>query len=88
MKYLKSIEESFGMIDKKKFKTRDDVKLYLKKEIERQGEHVVIRDLDLTGVKNLAFLFTNIAESVVTMDLSRWKTSGVENMNSVFMVPV
>ena len=55
MKYLKSIEESFGMIDKKKFKTRDDVKLYLKKEIERQGEHVVIRDLDLTGVKNLAF---------------------------------
>ena len=77
MKYLKSIEESFGMIDKKKFKTRDDVKLYLKKEIERQGEHVVIRDLDLTGVKNLAFLFTNIAESVVTMDLSGWKTSDV-----------
>ena len=82
MKYLKPITGK--TLKKRKFKNRDDVKKYLKSEIKRQGENVVIRDLDLTGVKDLNSLFLNIAESVVSMDLSGWKTSDVESMISTF----
>ena len=94
MKYLKPINEFWGDVLKRdllgeireedKFHTKEELKEYLKSEIERQGEYVVIKDLDVSHIEDLSKLFYGIAYGVKTLDLSGWKTSGVKDMHAMF----
>ena len=67
-----------------KFYTWDQIRKYLISEIEKQGEHVVIRDLDVSHIEDLSGLFENITDGVKSLDLSGWKTSGVKYMSDMF----
>ena len=67
-----------------KFHTRKQVREYLKSEIKKQGENVVIRDLDVSHIEDLSDLFRDITDGVKTLDLSGWKTSGVKYMSNMF----
>ena len=67
-----------------KFHSKEELQDFLKSEIERQGKNVVIRDLDVSPIKDLGGLFKNIAIDTETLDLSGWKTSNVENMKEMF----
>ena len=67
-----------------RFHTKEEVRDYIKSEIEKQGENVVIRDLDVSLVEDLSGLFRIICEDVKTLDLSGWKTSNVKNMCRMF----
>ena len=58
-----------------KFHSKEELKEYLKSEIERQGENVVIRNLDVSLIEELRDLFINIADDVKTLDLSGWDRS-------------
>ena len=66
-----------------KFHTREELGKYLKSEIKRQGENVVIRNLDVSLIEDLSELFYD-CESIRTLDLSGWKTSNIKNMNHMF----
>ena len=67
-----------------KFHNKKELKEYLKSEIEKQGENVVIRDLDVSLIEDFNYLFYGIANRVKTFDLSGWKTSNVKNMSDMF----
>ena len=67
-----------------KFHTKEQLKEYLKSEIEKQGENVVIKNLDVSLVEDLSGLFRFIAFGVKTLDLSGWNTSNVTDMNEMF----
>ena len=94
MKYLKPINEFWGDVLKRdllgeireedRFHNKEELKEYLKSEIERQGEHVVIKDLDVSHIEDLSKLFYGIAYGVKTLYLSGWKTSGVKDMHAMF----
>ena len=94
MKYIKPINEIWGPVLKRdllgetreedKFHTKEELKEYLKSEIERQGEHVVIKDLDVSLLEDLSELFVDIANRVKTLDLSGWNTSNVKDMSYMF----
>ena len=94
MKYIKPINEFWGDVLKRdllggareedKFHSKEQLQEYLKSEIEKQGENVVIRNLDVSLVENLSWLFAKIADNVKTLDLSGWKTSNVKNMSWMF----
>ena len=66
-----------------KFHSKEQLKEYLKSEIEKQGENVVIRNLDVSLVEDLSKLFYVIGNEVKTLDLSGWKTSNIKNMASM-----
>ena len=94
MKYLKPINEFWGDVLKRdllgetreedKFHTKEELYEYIKSEIEKQGENVVIRDLDVSLIDDLSFLFAGIVDGVKSIDLSGWKTSKVKNMGWMF----
>ena len=67
-----------------KFHSKEQLKEYLKSEIERQGENVVILNLDVSLIEELRDLFINIADDVKTLDLSGWNTSNVKDMAWMF----
>ena len=68
-----------------KFHSKDELMKYLKSEIEKQGENVVIRNLDVSLIEDLSGLFYNLYNNgVKTLDLSGWKTSGAKKMNYMF----
>ena len=67
-----------------KFYTWDQIRKYLISEIEKQGENVVIRDLDVSHIEDLSGLLENITDGVKSLDLSGWKTSGVKYMSDMF----
>ena len=67
-----------------KFHSKEDLREYLKSEIEKQGENVVIRNLDVSLIEELRDLFINIADDVKTLDLSGWNTSNVKIMSRLF----
>ena len=67
-----------------KFHNREQLKEYLESEIKKQGENVVIRNLDVSLVDDLSGLFYEIAEGVRTLDLSGWKTSNAKDMSYMF----
>ena len=67
-----------------KFHNKKELKEYLKSEIEKQGENVVIRDLDVSLIEDFNYLFYGIANGVKTLDLSGWKTSNVKDMKYMF----
>ena len=103
MKYVKPINEFWGDVLKRdllgetreedKFRSKGELIEYLSSEIEKQGENVVIQNLDVSLVEDLSYLFCKITYSgektidlsgVKTLDLSGWKTSGVKSMYSMF----
>ena len=67
-----------------KFYTWDQIRKYLISEIEKQGEHVVIQNIDVSHIEDLSDLFRDITDGVKTLDLSGWKTSGVKDMGEMF----
>ena len=67
-----------------KFYTEEKLREYLKSEVEKQGEHVVIQSLDVSHIEDLSWLFVGIAAGVKTLDLSGWKTSNVKDMSWMF----
>ena len=64
-----------------KFYTKEKLREYLKSEIEKQGEHVVIQNIDVSRIEDLSDLFRDITDGVKTLDLSGWKTSNVKDMS-------
>ena len=66
-----------------KFHTREQLQKYLKSEIEKQGENVVIKNLDVSHIEDLSGLFNGII-GVESLDLSGWDTSNVKNMSEMF----
>ena len=93
MKYLKPINEFWGDVLKRdllgetreedKFHTKEELKEYLKSEIERQGENVVIKNLDVSLVEDLSMLLEK-SYDIKSLDLSGWKTSNVKDMRFMF----
>ena len=67
-----------------KFYTEEKLREYLKSEVEKQGENVVIQNLDVSHIEDLSWLFVGIAAGVKTLDLSGWKTSNVKDMSWMF----
>ena len=94
MKYIKQINEIWGPVlkrdllgetrEEEKFHSKEQLKEYLKSEIKRQGENVVIKNLDVSLIEDLSELFRNITDEVKTLDLSGWKTFNVKDMNGMF----
>ena len=94
MKYVKPINEFWGDVLKRdllgetreedKFHTKEQLIEYLKSEIEKQGDNVVIQNLDVSLVEDLSHLFETIGEGVRSLDLSGWKTSNAKDMNHMF----
>ena len=66
-----------------KIHNREQLDEYIESEIKRQGKNIVIRDLDVSLVENLCDLFKGYV-SIVSLDLSGWKTSGAKNMSFMF----
>ena len=67
-----------------KFYTEEKLREYLKSEVEKQGENVVIQSLDVSHIEDLSWLFVGITDGVKTLDLSGWKTSNVKDMSWMF----
>ena len=93
MKNLKSVNEFWGAVirrdmssavrEEDKFHNYEELKEYLKKEIEKQGKNVVIKNLDVSGIEDLSWLFDGLLRGVETLDLSGWNTKGVKYMCSM-----
>ena len=67
-----------------RFHNKDEIREYLKSEIEKQGENVVIRNLDVSLIDDLSKLFVGINNRIKSLDLSGWKTSNVKDMSWMF----
>ena len=67
-----------------KFRSKEQLIGYLRSEIEKQGENVSIRNLDVSLLKDLSNLFYSSLVGVKTLDLSGWKTSNVEDTSWMF----
>ena len=67
-----------------KFHSKEEIKEYLKLEIKKQGKNVVIRNLDVSLIEDLSWLFNGNVVGVESLDLSGWKTSNVEFMGWMF----
>ena len=69
-----------------KFHSKKELKEYLKSEIEKQGEHVVINGCYLTdSIDDLSGLFYEIADGVKSLELSYWTIpDNVKNMSYMF----
>ena len=67
-----------------KFYTKEKLREYLKSEIEKQGENVSIRNLDVSLIEDMSWLFHDITNGVRTLDLSGWDTSNVKDMSYMF----
>ena len=93
MKYLKPINEFWGDVLKRdllgetreedRFHNKNELREYLKSEIEKQGENVVIKNLDVSLLEDLSELFEG-TNGVKTLDLSGWKTSNVKDTRYMF----
>ena len=94
MKYLKPINEFWGDVLKRdllgetrqedKFHSKKELREYIDSEVEKQGENVVIQNLDVSLIEDMSDLFVDIADRVKTLDLSGWKTSNVKDMSYMF----
>ena len=67
-----------------RFHSKKELREYLISEIEKQGENVVIKDLDVSLLEDLSWLFSGNVVGVESLDLSGWKTSNVEFMSWMF----
>ena len=94
MKYLKPINEIWGPVLKRgllgetrqedKFHSKKELREYIDSEIEKQGDNVVIQNLDVSLIEDLSDLFEDFDDRVKTLDLSGWKTSNVWSMSYMF----
>ena len=94
MKYLKPINEFWGDVLKRgllgetrqedKFHSQKELREYIDSEIEKQGDNVVIQNLDVSLIEDLSDLFEDFDDRVKTLDLSGWKTSNVWSMSYMF----
>ena len=94
MKYLKPINEFWGDVLKRdllgetreedKFHSKEELQEYLISEIQKQGENVVIKNLDVSLIENMGGLLYNIFNGAKTIDLSGWKTSNVKDISYMF----
>ena len=95
MRNIQSINEFWGAVirrdmssavrEEDKFHNYEELKEYLKKEIEKQGKHVVIKNLDVSGIDGFYKLFNQILPSTVeSLDLSGWNLSGVKDIKAMF----
>ena len=66
-----------------KFHSKEELMKYLKSEIEKQGEHVVIRNIDASLIDDLSDLFWG-CKNIKSLELSGWNTSGVKCMSGAF----
>ena len=66
-----------------KFYTKEKLQEYIRAEIEKQGEHVVIRNIDASLIEDLSDLFWG-CKNIKSLDLSGWDTSNVNNMGYMF----
>ena len=67
-----------------RFHSKEQVREYIKSEIEKCEKYVVIKNLDVSLVEDLSHLFETIGEGVRSLDLSGWKTSNAKDMNHMF----
>ena len=67
-----------------KIRSKEQLREYLESEVYKQGENVVIKNLDVSLIEDLSGLFRGIGEYAKTLDLSGWKTSNVKSMNRLF----
>ena len=67
-----------------RFHSKEQVREYIKSEIEKCEKYVVIKNLDVSLVEDLSNLFCNITAGVELLNLSGWKTSNVQNMSDIF----
>ena len=67
-----------------KFYTKEKLQKYIKSERKKQGEHVVIQNIDVSLIEDLSCLFDDIAVGVNSLDLSGWKTSNVKDTSWMF----
>lgn len=69
-----------------KIRSREQLDEYLRSEIEKQGEHVVINGCYLTdSIDDLSGLFYEIADGVKSLELSYWTIpDNVKNMSYMF----
>ena len=95
MKYIKPVNEIWGPVLKRdllgetreedKFHSKEDLRKYLKSEIKRQGENVVIKNLDVSLIEDLSLLLDGgICDGAKTLDGSGWKTYNVKDMSGMF----
>ena len=66
-----------------KFHTREQLDEYIMSEIKKQGDNVIIKNLDVSLIDDLSALF-NGCENIRTLDLSGWKTSNIKDMSDMF----
>ena len=68
-----------------KIRSREQLDEYLRSEIEKQGEHVVINGCYLTdSIDDLSGLFYEIADGVKSLELSWTIPDNVKNMSYMF----
>ena len=67
-----------------RFHSKEQVREYVKSEIEKCEKYVVIKNLDVSLVEDLSNLFCNITAGVESLNLPGWKTSNVQNMSDMF----
>ena len=69
-----------------KFHSIKELREYIESEIKRQGENVVIRNLDVSLIEDFTCLFAGIDLNIdiKSLDLSGWKTSNVKDMTHLF----
>ena len=66
-----------------RFHNKEELKEYLKSEIEKQGENVSIRNLDVSLVEDTGYMFWNCYH-LESLDISRWDTSNIKDMTAMF----
>ena len=94
MKNIQSINEFWGAVirrdmssavrEEDKFHNYEELLNYVTKEITKQGENVVIKNLDVSGIKDLSHLFYDLPNYVKTIDLSGWKTEDATSLEGLF----
>ena len=93
MKYLKPINEFWGDVLKRdllgetrkedNIRSIEELRDYIISEIDRQGKNVVIKNLDISSIEDVCWLFSG-RHDLESIDLSGWKTSNVTDMNNMF----
>ena len=95
MKNLKNINEFWGAVirrdmssavrEEDKFHSKEELRNYLAKEIEKQGENVVIKNLDVSGIEDLSELLFGVGVgNVKSIDFSGWKTDNATTIEAMF----
>ena len=82
--YIKEqlVEES--VIDSLRPTSKEELKKLIEQRIKEQGPKCDLNDIDVSGVKDMSYLFT-FENSKFNGDISQWDVSHVTNMDSMFI---